>query len=67
MVEVGSLSCIVPPPRIPVANEGLGWDPLLKMVHNPGGDCYCEGGQPKVYPTIYKFFLHLRWLVVWDF
>ena len=19
-------------------NEGLGWDPLLKMVHNPGGD-----------------------------
>ena len=19
-----------PPPRIPVANEGLGWDPLLK-------------------------------------
>ena len=22
---------VVPPPRIPVANEGLGWDPLLKM------------------------------------
>ncbi len=21
-----------------VANEGLGWDSLLKMVHNPGGD-----------------------------
>ena len=21
---------VVPPPRIPVANEGLGWDPLLK-------------------------------------
>ena len=21
-----------------MANEGLGWDPLLKMVHNPGGD-----------------------------
>ena len=31
-----------------VANEGLGWDPLLKMVHNPGGDCYWEGGQPKL-------------------
>ena len=29
---------IYPPPRIPVANEGLGWDSLLKMVHNPGGD-----------------------------
>ena len=22
---------VVPPPRIPVANEGLGWDPLLKI------------------------------------
>ena len=22
---------VVPPPRIRVANEGLGWDPLLKM------------------------------------
>ena len=21
-----------------MANEGLGWDFLLKMVHNPGGD-----------------------------
>ena len=28
---------IWPPHRIPVVNEGLGWDPLLKMVHNPGG------------------------------
>ena len=39
----------LPPPRIPVANEGLGWDSLLKMVHNPGGDCYWVGGRPKVY------------------
>ena len=23
---------------MPVINEGLGWDSLLKMVHNPGGD-----------------------------
>ncbi len=22
---------VVPPPRMPVANEGLGWNPLLKM------------------------------------
>ena len=29
---------IYPPPRIPVANEGLVRDSLLKMVHNPGGD-----------------------------
>ena len=21
-----------------MANEGLGWDSLLKIVHNPGGD-----------------------------
>ena len=26
------------PLPVTVANEGLGWDPLLKMVHNPGGD-----------------------------
>ena len=25
-----SIAWVVPPPRIPVANEGLGWDPLLK-------------------------------------
>ena len=25
------------PLPVTVANEGLGWDPLLKMVHNPGG------------------------------
>ena len=35
-----------------MANEGFGWDPLLKMVHNPGGDCYWEGGQPKVSPKL---------------
>ena len=27
-----------PPSQFFVANEGLGWDSLLKMVHNPGGD-----------------------------
>ena len=39
---------VVPPPRMPVANEGLGWDPLVKMFHNPGGDSYWEGGQPNL-------------------
>ena len=34
---------------MPVTNEGLGWDSLLKMVHNPGGDCYWVGGRPKIY------------------
>ena len=29
--EIFSISWVVPPPRIPVANEGLGWDPLLKI------------------------------------
>ena len=27
----GVITWVVPPPRIPVANEGLGWDSLLKM------------------------------------
>ena len=27
-------------------NEGLGWDSLLKMVHNPGGHYYWEGDHP---------------------
>ena len=37
---------VVPPPSNS-GNEGLGGDSLLKMVHNPGGDSYWEGGQPK--------------------
>ncbi len=44
---------VVPPPRMPVANEGLGWDPLLKMFHNPGGDWHPgRGDNPNydVYP-----------------
>ena len=40
------------PLPVTVANEGLGWDPLLKMVHNPSGDCYWEGGQPKLYKLV---------------
>ena len=32
---------------MPVTNEGLVRDSLLKMVHNPGGDCYWVGGRPK--------------------
>ena len=39
---------VVPPPSNS-GNEGLVQDSLLKMVHNPGGDSYWEGGQPKVY------------------
>ena len=47
------------PPRMPVANEGLGWDPLLKMVHNPGGDCYWEGGQPKLWNLFLFIFFEV--------
>ena len=39
---------VYPPPRMPVTNEGLGWDSLLKMVHNPGGDWHPAWG---VVPT----------------
>ena len=38
-----------------MVNEGLGWDPLLKMVHNPGGHCYCEGATPKIYSIIHIY------------
>ena len=44
-----SIFWIYPPPRMPVANEGLVRDSLLKMVHNPGGDCYWVGGRPNLY------------------
>ena len=40
--------CWVWPPPVAVANEGLGWDSLLKC-NNPGGDCYWEGAIPEVY------------------
>ena len=36
-----------PSPRMPVANEGLGWDPLLRIFDNPGAHCYWEGATPK--------------------
>ena len=37
-----------PPPRMPVVNEGLVRDLLLKMVNNPGAHCYWEGATPRV-------------------
>ncbi len=45
--ETSTLGC--PPPPSNSGNEGLGWDSLLKMVHNPGGDSYWEGRQPNIY------------------
>ena len=42
-----------PLPRIPVANKGLGWDSLLKMVHNPGGHWHPGKGP---YPKSLKFY-----------
>ena len=49
---------LYPPPRMPVTNEGLGWDSLLKMVHNPGGDepaSWVEGIVP-IYDFASQFF-----------
>ena len=37
------------PLPVTVANEGLGWDPLLKTKKLPGGDCYWVGGRPNIY------------------
>ena len=39
-------------------NEGLVRDSLLKMVHNPGGHYYWEGGPPNV---SMGFFLTSQW------
>ena len=37
------------PLTVTVGNEGLGWDSLLKMVHNPGGDWHpVRGATSKV-------------------
>ena len=30
-LQVNQIPWVVPPPRMPVANGGLGWDPLLKI------------------------------------
>ena len=35
---LSNITWFYPPARIPVANEGLVRDSLLKMFHNPGGD-----------------------------
>ncbi len=35
--ELHHIGWVVPPPRMPVAKEGLGWDPYQKY-NNPGGD-----------------------------
>ena len=37
-----------PPARIPVANEGLGWDSLLNLQCHLGDDCYWEGGHTQI-------------------
>ena len=44
---------VVPPPR-GCGNEGLGWDSLLKMVHNPGADWHPGRGNN---PNSILFFL----------
>ena len=36
-----------PPPRMPVANEGLVRNPPVNMFHNPGGHCEWEGATSK--------------------
>ncbi len=37
------IPCVWPSPRIPVASEGLGWDPVLKMQGHPHLYCSKEG------------------------
>ena len=40
------------PLPVTVANEGLGWDSLLTMVHDPGGDWNPGKGDNPRYPGI---------------
>ena len=48
-MEIIDIISVWPPPRMPVANEGLGWDPLLEMFHNPGGHWNPgRGATPKI-------------------
>ena len=47
------------PHPVTVANEGFGWDSLLKMVHNPGGDWHPGWGvdlKDTTYPLNLKNF-----------
>ncbi len=48
-------------PRIPVTNEGLGWDSLLKMVHNPGGHWNPGWGVVPSYTCFYTLGSLLDW------
>ena len=42
---------VVPPPSNS-GNEGLGWDSLLKMVHNTGGDWHPGKGDNPSYVIV---------------
>ena len=49
-----------------VANEGLAWDSLLKMFHNPAGDCYWVGGRSI---CLIRYIIkhdddHLLWIIL---
>ena len=43
-----------------MANEGLGWESLLKMVHNPGGDWNPGWGVDLKYREVFQQNLDLR-------
>ncbi len=44
-----------------VGNEGLGWDSLLKMVHNPGGDSNPGRGDNPSLKVLFCFLLFFFW------
>ena len=61
-----NIGWVYPPPRISVTNEGLGWDFLLKMVHNPGGDWHPGWGVVPKYRTPMESSSKLLDLVLWN-
>ena len=49
VIKLGDLGSVYPPPSFSwqMSRFSSGF-PILKMVHNPGGDCYWVGGRPKI-------------------
>ncbi len=63
LLRTTTVPLVVPPPRIPVANEGLGWDPLLKIKNLVVTIASWAGGQPNGYPFLLDnfFFPGVHW------
>ena len=62
---LGSIVWVVPPPSNS-GNEGLGWHPLLKMFHNPGGDWNPGRGDNPKYSNLPSLMVFPVFLLLLD-